>query len=55
MPKISRYHLHTARITAATAIYLRFKQPHTPQLNDASTFDLTDEQHRFRTFNAKWN
>ena len=54
-PKISRYHLHTACITAETAIYLRLKQPHTPPLNDASTFDSTDEQHRLRTFNANWN
>jgi len=54
-PKISRYHLHTACITAETAIYLRLKQPHTPQPNDATTFDLTDEQHRLRTFNANWN
>jgi len=48
-PKISRYHLHIACITAETAIYLRLKQPHTPQLNDTSTFDLKDEQHRLRT------
>jgi len=35
--KASQYHLHTACITAETAIYLRLKQPHTPQPNDAST------------------
>jgi len=34
---------------------MRLKQPHTPQPHDASTFDLTDEQHRLRTFNANWN
>jgi len=54
-PKISQYHLHRGCITAETTKYLRLKQPHTPQLNDASTFDLTDEQRRLRTFNANWN
>jgi len=53
--KVSQYHLHTACIAAETAIYLRLKQPHTPQSNDASTFDLTVEQHRLRTFNTNWN
>jgi len=53
--KVSQYHLHTAYITAETAIYLRLKQPYIPQPNDASTFDLTDEQHSLRTFNANWN
>jgi len=53
--KVSQYHLHTARIIADTAMYTRVKHPHTPQPNDANTFDLTDEQHRLRTFNANWN
>jgi len=50
--KFSQYHLHTARISAETATYMRLKQLHTPQPNDLSTFDLTSEQHRSHTFNA---
>jgi len=37
------------------AVYMRLQQPHTLHPNDASTFDLTDEQHRLHTFNANWN
>jgi len=53
--KVSQYHLHTARHIAETAVYMRLKQPHILHPNDVSTFDLTDEQHRLRTFNANWN
>lgn len=53
--KVSQYHLHTASIIADTATYMRLKHPHTSQPNDVSTFDLTDEQHRLRTFNANWD
>jgi len=53
--KVSQYHLHTARVIAETITYMKLKQPHTPQPNDASTFDLTDERHRLGTFNKNWN
>jgi len=53
--RVSYYHLQAARRIADMAVYMRLQQPHTLHPNDASTFNLTDEQHRLRTFNANWN
>ena len=48
---ISSYHVHTAKIIAVTAIYMRLQTPDHCQLNDITIFNLTDEHHRLETFN----
>ena len=50
---ISSYHVHTAKIIADTAIYMRLQNSDHCQLNDITTFNLTDEHHRLETFNNK--
>jgi len=52
---VSPYHLTTAKFIADTTQYMRLKYPLTCLPNDATTFDITDETHRFRTFNSNWN
>jgi len=52
---VSQYHLNAARIIANTAMHTRLIQPLMQHPNDVTTFDITDEQHRLRTFNANCN
>jgi len=52
---ISTYHLQTAKFIADTTIYLRLKYLYTCHTNDVTTFDITDETHRVRTFNDNWD
>jgi len=52
---VSTYHFNTAKQLANTALYMRLNHPHTYQTNDITTFDVTDETHRFRTFNDNWD
>jgi len=52
---VSTYHFNTAKQLANTALYMRLNHPHTYQTNDITTFDVTDETHRCRTFNDNWD
>jgi len=52
---VSTYHFNTAKQLANTALYMRLNHPHTYHINDITTFDVTDETHRWRTFNDNWD
>jgi len=52
---ISPYHYQTAKYIADKTLYMCLKYPYTCQINDATTFDMTDETNRFRTFNDNWD
>ena len=52
---VSTYHFNTAKQLANTAIFMRLNHPHTYHTNDITTFDVTDETHRLRTFNDNWD
>ena len=52
---VSQYHTHTAKFIGDTTIYMRLKSPYVCHINNVTTFDLTDEQQRLRTFNESWD
>jgi len=52
---ISMHHYKTAQYISNTISYMQLKYPHTHQTNDATTFDMTDESHRIRTYNVNWD
>jgi len=53
--KVSTYHYKTAQCINNTISFMQLKYPNTHQLNDVTSFDMTDESHRIRTYNANWN
>jgi len=53
---ISQYHVHTAKLIADTALYLQLRSFNKCQINDVTTFNLTNEHHRLCPFkNKNWD
>ena len=52
---VSKYHYKVAQCISQTATYMQLEYPYTNQINDVTNFDMTDESHRIRTYNANWD
>jgi len=52
---VSKYHYKAAQCVSQTASYMQLEYPYTRQVNDVTKFDMTDESHRIRTYNANWD
>ena len=52
---VSKYHYKAAQCISQTASYMQLEYPYTSQINDITNFDMTDESHRIRTYNANWD
>jgi len=52
---VSKYHYKAAQCISQTASYMQLEYPYTSQINDVTNFDMTDESHRIRTYNANWD
>jgi len=52
---VSTYHYKTAECISQTATYMQLEYPYTSQTNEVTNFDMTDESHRIRTYNANWD
>ena len=52
---VSTHHYKTAQCISNTISFMQLKCPSTHQLNDVTSFDMTDESPRIRRYNANWN
>ena len=52
---VSTYHYKTAQCISQMATYMQLEYPFTNQNNEVTNFDMTDESHRIRTYNANWD